>query len=601
MLRAGRSWSGNERNCCFLNVGNRDHEGTGFANISALSGLDYADDGRSVAVLDWEQDGDLDVWLGNRSAPRLRLMRNEAGRRSGQYLALRLEGNGITTNRDAVGARVEVILRSEAGHRLIKTVRAGEGFVSQSSKWLHFGLGTGEVAIDKVVVRWPRRGLETVESFVGLEPNQRYLLPEGGRPRIWSVPNRQPSALRPMPLELPKSDPEVRISPITLFQAPEITYQTFQGQPVRWVASGQWTWLNLWATWCAPCLEELKGIAERAADLEAANIHVLALAVDALNSGAGIFSAVDVEEFLQKADFPHRGGLATKNLVAAYQQVADQLSTLNLDLPVPTSFLINPRNQVVAVYKGVVDIDTVLDDAAIAERSLDERWERALSLGGHRLPHERVQGTASDYEAYALFRQGVAFQGIDPPLAARAYQDSLRYKPAFHEARVGLGETLQALGQIDAAEVELQRVLAEDSGANHAEAHYALSLCALKRGEVEAAMMSLEATVRHDGDHVNGLNNLSYLLATHADPNRRDPVRAIDLAQRAVALGKEGNANQFETLATAYLAAGQPEAAFKAIAKAIGLAKELGDSNLVSKLEQKKAEILKVENTQGAE
>ena len=40
MLRAGRSLSGHERNCCFLNT-----RGQRFADISAAANLDFDDDG----------------------------------------------------------------------------------------------------------------------------------------------------------------------------------------------------------------------------------------------------------------------------------------------------------------------------------------------------------------------------------------------------------------------------------------------------------------------------------------------------------------------------------------------------------------------------
>ena len=105
MLRDGRSWSGRERNCVFLNCGTMP-----FADISAASGLDFPDDARAMSLVDWDHDGDLDVWLRNRTAPRLRLMLNGlngAGRRPA-FLALRLEGTEC--NRDAIGARVEVAL-----------------------------------------------------------------------------------------------------------------------------------------------------------------------------------------------------------------------------------------------------------------------------------------------------------------------------------------------------------------------------------------------------------------------------------------------------------------------------------------------------------
>ena len=69
LLRSGRSFSGNERNCCFLNLnGNR------FADISAIAGIDFPDDSRAVCVVDWDFDGDLDFWMLNRTSPRIRFL-----------------------------------------------------------------------------------------------------------------------------------------------------------------------------------------------------------------------------------------------------------------------------------------------------------------------------------------------------------------------------------------------------------------------------------------------------------------------------------------------------------------------------------------------
>ncbi len=88
LVRQGRSWSGYERNCAFLNT-----RGTPFADVSAVSGLDFADDGRAVAVVDWDLDGDLDLWLRNRTAPRLRLMLNQsAPGGAGGFVAFKLRG-----------------------------------------------------------------------------------------------------------------------------------------------------------------------------------------------------------------------------------------------------------------------------------------------------------------------------------------------------------------------------------------------------------------------------------------------------------------------------------------------------------------------------
>ena len=57
MLHADHSFSGGERHCAFLNL-----KGEGFADISAVTGFDFSEDGRALILDDWDFDGDLDVW-----------------------------------------------------------------------------------------------------------------------------------------------------------------------------------------------------------------------------------------------------------------------------------------------------------------------------------------------------------------------------------------------------------------------------------------------------------------------------------------------------------------------------------------------------------
>jgi len=158
MMREGRSLSGRERNCCFLNT--RDGR---FATISAASGLDFPDDGRALGLTDWDHDGDIDVWISNRTGPRLRMMRNDLD--AGRFVTVQLRGT--TCNRDAIGARLELSLTagpangdggqgagSPPPRRLIRTLTAGHGFLSQSSKRVHFGIAPGQ-HIEKLTIRWP--------------------------------------------------------------------------------------------------------------------------------------------------------------------------------------------------------------------------------------------------------------------------------------------------------------------------------------------------------------------------------------------------------------------------------------------------------------
>ena len=165
--RSGSSWSGSETNRTFLNTG-----GGQFSDASYISGFGFDDDGRALAITDWDGDGDLDLWAHNRTAPRLRLLRNTSPK-ANRSVAFRLEG-GNNSNRDAIGARLKLTLSN--GSELLQTLRAGSGFLSQSSKWIHFGIDPG-ASPSSLHVIWPD-GVE--ESFPGIAAGERYRLTEGG-------------------------------------------------------------------------------------------------------------------------------------------------------------------------------------------------------------------------------------------------------------------------------------------------------------------------------------------------------------------------------------------------------------------------------------
>ena len=110
--------------------------------------------GRGLAVGDYDNDGDLDLFIVNNGAPAELLRNDRSGAPERHWLLVSLRGR--SSNRFGVGARVEVVTRQEDGtlRRQSDEVRAGSSYLSTNDLRLHFGLGTARTA-QSVEVRWP--------------------------------------------------------------------------------------------------------------------------------------------------------------------------------------------------------------------------------------------------------------------------------------------------------------------------------------------------------------------------------------------------------------------------------------------------------------
>ena len=211
--RQGSSFNGHQRNSCILTLGSFR-----FANLSNSSGLNFPDDSRAIARTDWDGDGDIDLVINNRTAPRLRILQNQYLSKN-QFLKIHLRGT--SSNRDAVGSRVEVFLRGNS-NPIVRVLTAGSGRKSQSSKVLHFGLGKF-AEIEKVIVNWPNGQTQT---FKNINVNATYRLVEGELDAAEFSNDRYRIALEPAAIEKSsdfKMRKHVRFFPTT--RVPLIQYR----------------------------------------------------------------------------------------------------------------------------------------------------------------------------------------------------------------------------------------------------------------------------------------------------------------------------------------------------------------------------------------
>ena len=591
LLHEDRSFSGNERNCAFLNC-----RGTGFADISSASGFDFPDDSRAVTAVDWDFDGDLDLWMTARTAPRLRFLRNDLATNA-DWVAVKLSGNGETTNRDAVGARVQLYLKNQQVP-LIRSVRAGDAFLSQSSGWLHFGLGPN-ASIEKLLVRWPGG---TQESISGIEPGERFLVTQGvAAAKSWSPPSNRKS-LTPSPPVFPDPEPSARIVLSARLSPPPVYIQSENG--VSELPADRLKGpllINLWASWCAPCISELREWTAAESRIRSKGLRIHVLHADPDNT-------VAARRALAKLKFPFDADITTSQTVRNLDLFQRSLLDRWLPMPVPGSFLLDRYGRVAVVYKGPVSVDQLLADIDLLDADpklwrdhsvpFPGQWvgpppdvdplrvnsqfvdhneiaEGLNYLQRHVVVAETVPGTSRKELADIHFIIGIILQERKNTEAAlEALEKARVMNPQDFRILSELGSILikltryeealthlNAALKINAGDVQLKRFLGK--------AHFQFANSLRNEGLISEAIANYQDALRNDTKQLDAANQLSLLLSTTSNAALRSPTEALALAGRLSKITQNKNAEYLDTLSIAHAANKNFEAAAAAAQRAL--------------------------------
>jgi hypothetical protein len=129
-----------------------------FADAAAKGGAYFKAkiNARGCAVADYNNDGRMDIivtTIGDR--PFLLRNRDKSGN---HWLTLDLEGT--KSNRDGFGAKVKVIA---GGKTFFAESRCAFGFLMQSDRRLHFGLGRA-MTVDRIEIRWPSKQVQELTN-----------------------------------------------------------------------------------------------------------------------------------------------------------------------------------------------------------------------------------------------------------------------------------------------------------------------------------------------------------------------------------------------------------------------------------------------------
>ncbi len=528
LIRQGKSFSGGERHCAFLNLGG----GARFATVSGAAGLDLVDDGRGLALADWDYDGRVDFWLTNRTGPRVRFLHNRYGSGNG-FVALRLVG--ADANRDGVGARVTVELAD--GAKLARTLYAGSGYLSQSSKWLHFGVPAGG-SVAAVEVRWPGG---SAERFTGAAAGGFYHLEQGaGAARGWEPPRFDSAAMfESPPVEAPDDGGPARVLPVLRPPMPdtlaavgaggEMELSSFRGAPLV---------VQLWATWCPNCAAEMEEWKAAAEAIEATGAKVLPVCVDEPTDDRAADLARAAAAAAERG-YPWETAVADAHLIEHLNIIQKAYVGRQEDLPLPSAFLIDAAGDLVAIYKGNVSPEVLVADLAVAGGGEDREAvvARALPYGGQWL--ERPPGTMPRSIAIRLVEHGLDAEArtylrqilpryAGPGAAGDGVAEDTRLRE-LNECHSFLGALAYDAG--DKAEAVAHYLSALALFPNNRDLRHELMRCYMDLGDHELAAGQVEALL---ADRPDDFENLAQLALLRAKLGQRD--EAVELYGRSLAL-----------------------------------------------------------------
>ena len=453
-----------------------------YYDFSGVSGLDFADDSRAFAVTDLDGDGNLDLLLKSRLGPQVRVLQNNCGnaRRS---IAFHLRG--VKSNRDAIGARVEVDGK-------VKFVAAGSGYLSQHTKVLHFGLG-GNNRASMVRVWWPSGARQ---EFQNLASGFRYELKEGSAelralafaPRVelpagtFSDDEKPEFAdtwlLKPVPLPEPAPGPGfLKLSNLSVERA---------------------AWYGLFCRY----------LFDRAADLK---LPIWFLVDDRSRAHKIYFSPPDPADLKRMKD-PARLTLSLPARGQFYTEPTRNYTGLG------AAFFAAgyPEHALRYLEEAPQDTDQVL--FAIGKIHLQaERWDRARGYFEKGLA--RSPGSADGWNSLGAVEVGAG----NLAAALRDFNKAIALQPGMSSALVNAGQAHVALGDRDAGEKLFRRAL--DVNPKDAAAANLMGELFGREGRDREAREWFQRAIAARRDYAPAISNLAMLYARAGQSN--DAIAAL--------------------------------------------------------------------------
>jgi tetratricopeptide (TPR) repeat protein/peroxiredoxin len=317
--------------------------------------------------------------------------------------------------------------------------------------------------------------------------------------------------------ELPTTAETWLLAPV---EAPDFSLPDIAGQ-LRTLSSlhGKPVLLNLWAVDSARCAQDWNTFNQHYAAWKTQGLQLLAVNLDLPANDDKVRAILREHRLL----FPILRG--SEDVAAIFNILYRYLFDRHRDLILPTSFLINPKGEIVKIYQGPVDPRHVEQDFRHIPGTSAERLARALPFPG--------VTDAIEFGRNYLSYGSVFFQRGYMDQAAASFQIALRDDPSSAEALYGIGSVFLDQQKNAEARESFERALKlrasyPDTLAN---SWNNLGLLAAREGRTGEAVVCFQKALKLSPDHLIALDNLgsAYRQQKRWDDARQAYERALQI------------------------------------------------------------------------